>query len=278
VFSFLRVSSSKKKLRVRLTKPRLLRFQSKNAFNLFLLGKGGYGKGVRNHYKVKIRKTRTAGRQHAYAYFPTTMPIGKHAAPTRCLKSCLSGKTGSYVASLPRLKKRKTVRRRALRKFERVFRLRNLGVLRFACRKVVLSGAANLVPPRARGAYHIACAFTFSTSRPVSWVSRPGISFRGNSYTLVSALKRRVNPAHGSTSISPTTSKSFMLHYVGLLLLSKLNFRVRLGSYIVSVIRKKLYSFLKPNELRFRAFSARRKLTTIKLVRALGKSSIAGRK
>lgn len=129
---------------------------------------------------------------------------------------------------------------------------------------------------------HLNSYASFTLPTPVRSLSRrvlSGHSFRGNSYAQPSSLYfRRRGLQHGATSITPSNSKSFILHYVGLLLLSKLNFRVRVGARIISTLRRKLYSFVKPNEFRFRAFSSRRRLTVVKLIRSLGKFGVVGRK
>ena len=83
---------------------------------------------------------------------------------------------------------------------------------------------------------------------------------------------------YASASLNPPRFKSFILHYVGLLIIPKLNFKLRLGSRPISITRRKLYSFIKPNELRFRAFSARRRLTVIKLIRRVDKSTLSSRR
>ena len=83
---------------------------------------------------------------------------------------------------------------------------------------------------------------------------------------------------YASASLTPPRFKSFILHYVGLLIIPKLNFKLRLGSRPISITRRKLYSFIKPNELRFRAFSARRRLTVIKLIKRVDKSTLSSRR
>lgn len=83
---------------------------------------------------------------------------------------------------------------------------------------------------------------------------------------------------YASASLNPPRFKSFILHYVGLLIIPKLNFKLRLGSRPISITRRKLYSFIKPNELRFRAFSARRRLTVIKIIKRIDKSTLSSRK
>lgn len=129
---------------------------------------------------------------------------------------------------------------------------------------------------------HLNSCASFTLTAPVKSFPRrvlSGHSFRGNSYAQPSSLYlRRRGLQYAVTSIAPSNSKSFILHYVGLLLLSKLNFRVRIGARMISTLRRKLYSFVKPNEFRFRAFSSRRRLTVVKLIRGLGKFGVLGRK
>lgn len=84
--------------------------------------------------------------------------------------------------------------------------------------------------------------------------------------------------SYPTVTMHPPRLKSFILYYVGLLLLPKLNYKLRLSNRPVSATRKKLYSFIKPNELRFRAFSARRRLTVIKLMRRLDRFTISPRR
>lgn len=133
-----------------------------------------------------------------------------------------------------------------------------------------------------RDLWHLSSYMPLTPTAPVKSFPRKvlgGHSFHGNSYTQLSSLhSRRRGSRYGATSITPSNSKSFILHYVGLLLLSKLNFRLRIGTRIISTLRRKLYSFVKPNEFRFRAFSSRRRLTVIKLIRGLGKFGVIGRK
>lgn len=158
---------------------------------------------------------------------------------------------------------------RLLRRTKRVYRARRFSVFKFLSKKLRAPRPGNFnlagLRPLVRCSHQTTVTFTKCI-------------FLANTGIFKSALRRKSRPTYTNINIIPLNSKSFILHYVGLLLLSKLNFRVRLGTRILSTIRKKLYSFLKPNELRFRAFSARRRLTAIKLIRGLGKSTLAGRK
>ena len=273
---------TKKNFRARLTTPRLLRFQSKDIFNLFLLSKGNYGKKVRTVYRTKVRKNqaRGDGLTRRYSLLRTTYTIN-HAAPVAIhppiraqINPCVRAFRAPCLAG--RRRPRRVVQLCAVRD---AFRLKKFTVLVSLYKMRLVSRSQRCLltfnhntdsfTPRPIMAY---------TPRSADYIYSSGLSVGRCSPTLIKVFNRKPGNTHGYTSISSSNSKSFILHYTGLLLLSKLNLRVRLGSHLISTIRKKLYSFLKPNELRFRAFSARRRLTTIKLIRALGKSAIVGRK
>jgi len=282
LFSFLKVSVTKKNFRARLTTPRLLRFQSKDIFNLFLLSKGNYGKKVKTVYRTKVRKNRARGDGLAPHYsllrttYITNYPMLAVQPPIRsrinpCVRAfrapCLTG----------RLRPRQVARLYAARN---AFRLKKFTVLVSLHKiKTLVGRSRRYLPTYNRNTDSLAPRLiTAYAPQLVNYIYSPGLGVSHCSPALIKVLSRKPGNTYGYTSISSSNSKSFILHYTGLLLLSKLNLKVRLGSHLISTIRKKLYSFLKPNELRFRAFSARRRLTTIKLIRALGKSAIVGRK
>lgn len=280
-FALTRIFASKKALRVRLTKPRLLHFRSSDIYNLFLLTRGNYGKRVRNYYRTKLPRSRKSLKIQSTKFFrrvPTAL------TPTLWARSAsrLTLPQSSLRYSSWRLPPRRVYKRsNALKSPRRVYRFRHLNVLRLRVR----GAFAAVTTKRVRASVYRGISVSFSALRDCSLGASTshgllscGHSFKGNTRELFSSLSSVGRPKHASTSIVPTNSKSFILHYVGLLLLSKLNFRMRLGSRILSTIRRKLYSFLKPNELRFRAFSARRRLTTIRLIRGLSKSTLVGRK
>lgn len=68
--------------------------------------------------------------------------------------------------------------------------------------------------------------------------------------------------------------KTFILFYLGLFLPLGLNFRKFIKLPRTFIIRKKLYSFLKINELKYSLFSHKRKLTVIKFLKKINKHSL----
>jgi len=278
-FAFTRIFSSKKVLRVRLVKPRLLRFQNQDIYNLFLLTRGNYGKRVRNYYRTKLSKSRNLSKvvkTKSFRQVPTALTPARQVEVM--IRTTVSSSSLVYA---PQKLVSRTARKqlRALTYSKRVYRFRHFNVLRFMSQRVFT--AASMLRSPARVSQSTPTISPLPRDLSLLTPNRllaSSHSFKGNTRELFSSLSCVNRPKHPSTSIVPSNSKSFILHYVGLLLLSKLNFRMRLGSRILSTIRKKLYSFMKPNELRFRAFSARRRLTTIRLIRGLGKSTLVGRK
>jgi len=282
LFSFLKVSVTKKNFRVRLTTPRLLRFQSKDIFNLFLLSKGNYGKKVRTIYRTKVRKNQARGDGLAplYSLLRTTYATSRSPlAPQLFIGSQVNPSARAFKA--PCLTGRRRLRRGSRsRVAHNAFKLRKSTVLLalYKIKTLVGGSLCRLLTHNCNTNSIASQSIAVYASQPVNYINSSGLSVKHRSSALAKVLSGKPGNTHGYTSISSSNSKSFILHYTGLLLLSKLNLKARLGSHLISTIRKKLYSFLKPNELRFRAFSARRRLTTIKLIRALGKSAIVGRK
>ena len=269
---------TKKNFRARLTTPRLLRFQSKDIFNLFLLSKGNYGKKVRTVYRTKVRKNqaRSDGLIPLYGLLRTTYIVNHSTLAVRSA-SRFQINPPARAFRAPCL----VGRRARLRAARSAFRLKKFTVLVALHRVKTLVGRSRrrlLTYNCITEGYPTLRSITAYAPQSANYIYSPGLSVGHCSPALTRVLSRKPGNTHGYTSICSSNSKSFILHYTGLLLLSKLNLKVRLGSHLISTIRKKLYSFLKPNELRFRAFSARRRLTTIKLIRALGKSAIVGRK
>ena len=76
-------------------------------------------------------------------------------------------------------------------------------------------------------------------------------------------------------SVHTLSSKSFILHYVGFYLPIKFNFKFFFKKIVHFREKKRMYSFLKPNETRRKLFFHKKKMMIIKLIKKIDKYNIA---
>lgn len=101
-------------------------------------------------------------------------------------------------------------------------------------------------------------------------VNNTSISFKNPKLPLRSIITRK----YKFLPLKTWNLKTFVLFYLGLFLPLGLNFKKFIKLPRTFTIRKKLYSFLKINELKYSLFSHKRKLTVIKFLKKINKHSL----